>query len=132
MGLENVKVADVSNEMETSFRMCRIRNDNTTLVATPAATPAATSTSKHDIPVEALNLSIGQWVLVSYEGNEFPGEVTSMDDSDIEVNVMHRSANAWKWSRSEDKIFYSRDKVVCVINPPTVAGNRGQFMFNDI
>ena len=96
------------------------------------ATPAATSTSKHDIPVEALNLSIGQWVLVSYEGNEFPGEVTSMDDSDIEVNVMHRSANAWKWPRPEDKIFYSRDKVVRVINPPTVAGNRGQFMFNDI
>ena len=24
VGLENVKVADVSNEMETSFRMCRI------------------------------------------------------------------------------------------------------------
>ena len=105
VGLENVKVADVSNEMETSFRMCHIRNDNTTLVATPAATPAATSTSKHDIPVEALNLSIGQWVLVSYEGNEFPGEVTSMDDSDIEVNVIHRSANAWKWPRPEDKNY---------------------------
>ena len=73
-------------------------------MATPAAIPAATSIStstfEHDIPVEdnaqheTLNFSIGQWVLVNYEGDEFPGEVTSMEDSDVEVNVMHRSANA--------------------------------------
>lgn len=51
VGLENVEVAHISNEMETSFRMCRIRNDNT-LVTAPAASPAATtSTSEHDIPV---------------------------------------------------------------------------------
>ena len=68
---------------------------------------------------------IGEWVIVNYEGEEFPGEVTCIEDSDVEVNVMHRSANAWKWPRPEDKIFYSRDKIV---NPPSV-GNRGQFVF---
>ena len=35
-------------------------------------------------------------------------------------------------ARLEDKIFYSRDKIVRVINPPSVAGNRGQFVFEDI
>ena len=76
----------------------------------------------------ALNLTIGLWVIVKYEGEEFPGEVTCMEDSDVEANVMHRSANSWKWPRPEDKIFYSRNEIVRVINPPSVAGNRGQFV----
>ena len=69
---------------------------------------------------------------MKYEDEEFPGEVTCIEDTDVEVNVMHRSANVWKWPRPEDKIFYSRTQVVRVINPPSVAGNRGQFMFEDI
>ena len=67
---------------------------------------------------------------MKYEGEELPGEVTCIEDSD--VDVMHRSANAWKWPRPEDKIFYSRNKIVRVINPPSVAGNQGQFVFEDI
>ena len=69
---------------------------------------------------------------MKYKGEEFPGEVTCIEDSDVEVNVMHRSANSWKWPRPKDKIFYSRNKIVHVINPPSVAGNRGQFVFKDI
>ena len=69
------------------------------------------------------------WVIVKYEGEEFPGEVTCIEDSDVEVNIMHRSANYWKWPKHENKIFYSRNKIVRVINLPSAAGNRGQFVF---
>ena len=125
-GADEVKVADTSNGMEKCFRVCRISNPNVTF--------PTTSTTEQDSPIEddakpklqTLNLMIGEWVIVNYEGEEFPGEVTCIEDSDVEVNVMHRSANAWKWPRPEDKIFYSRDKIV---NPPSVAGNRGQFVF---
>ena len=79
-----------------------------------------------------LNLTIGQWVIVKYDSEEFPGEVTCIEKSDVQVNIMHRSANAWKWPRSEDKIFYPRNNILRIVNPPTVAGNRGQFVFLDI
>ena len=55
-----------------------------------------------------------------------------MEDSDIEVSVMHKSVNAWKWPRPEDKIFDPATQIVRVIDPPTVAGNRGQFVFENI
>ena len=129
LGVNTIKVADTSSEMEMCSRVCRIRNEN--------CAPVGTSTSQQDLVVEnsieqqAMNLIIRQWVIVSYEGEEFPGEVTGMEDSDVEVNIMHRSAaNWWKWPKPEDKIFYSRDEEVHLINPSTVAGNRGQFVFS--
>ena len=78
------------------------------------------------------NLTIGLWVIVKYADEEYPGEVTSIEDSDIEVSVMHKSVNAWKWPRPEDKILYPATQIVRVIDPPTVAGNRGQFVFENI
>ena len=35
------------------------------------------------------NLTIGLWVIVKYADEEYPGEVTSIEDSDMEVSVMH-------------------------------------------
>ena len=43
-----------------------------------------------------LQLSTGQWVMVDYEGECFPGEVTQCDSDDIDVNVMHNSGKYWK------------------------------------
>ena len=78
------------------------------------------------------NLTIGLWVIINYADDEYPGEVTSIEDSDIEVSAMHKSVNAWKWPRPEDKIFYPATQIVRVIDPPTVAGNRRQFVFENI
>lgn len=40
---------------------------------------------------------------------------------------MHKSGNIWKWPRQEDKIFYKHENILKKINPPVVAGTRGQF-----
>ena len=118
-GKDEVKVADISDEIETSFRLCRIHSSN--------VTPQISLTTEQGSPIDdsqrqlpTLNLTTGQWVIVKYDGEEFPGEVTGIDKSDVQVNVMHRSGNAWKWPRSEDKIFYPRN-ILCIVNPPTVA-----------
>ena len=51
----------------------------------------------------SLVLQMGNWVLVAYDAERFPGEVTNISNSetDIEVNVMHRcgSGNVWKWPK---------------------------------
>ena len=131
-GADEVKVADTSSEIEKCFRVCRIRSTTVTPPTnslTQEDSPGADNAAQSQLP--ALNLTAGQWVVVKYEDEEFPGEVC-IENSEFEVNVMHKSANAWKWPRLEDKIFYSRDKIVRVINPPSVAGNRGQFVFEDV
>ena len=58
------------------------------------------------------NLTIGLWVIIKYADEEYPGEVISIEDSDIEVSVMHKSVNAWKWPRPKDKIFYPATQIV--------------------
>ena len=129
IGADEVKVADASNEIEERFRACRIRNTTSPDNSTTEQEPPIEDHSESQPP--ALDLT-GLWVIVKYDSQEFPGEVTRIEELDVEVNVMHRSANAWKWPRPEDKIFYSRNNIVRVINPPSVAGNRGQFVFEDI
>ena len=128
-GADYVKVADVSDEIEKNFRVCRIRN--TAVDPTLSPPQGANDGDTQPRPPPTLNLTIGQWVVVQYEDEQFPGEVTSTEENDVEVNVMHRSANAWKWPKKEDKIYYSKSSIVRVINPPSVAGRRGQFMFED-
>ena len=74
------------------------------------------------------------WVLVCYDGDNFPGEITLViRDLDFEVNVMHRSGGVyWKWPLKEDKAFYRKENIVKKPNPPDVAGSRGQFYFQTL
>ena len=37
----------------------------------------------------------------------------------------------WKWPVTDDKIFYSQEDIKNNIDPPRVAGHRGQFTFCD-
>ena len=52
------------------------------------------------------------------------------DNDDVEVSVMHKSGKFWKWPTSADKIYYPLENVKKVIEPPEVAGSRGQFSFD--
>ena len=99
----------------------KLLKDRTDSIA--SSTPGTDNAAQHQLP--ALKFTVGQWVVVKYQSEDFPGEMTRIENSDVEVNVMHRSANAWKWPRLEDKIMR-------IINPPSVAGSRGQFAFKDI
>ena len=77
-------------------------------------------------------LKVGQWVVVNYDGLEFPGEVTTCAETDAKVNVVYRSRNAWKWPTIPDIMFHEHRNILRQINPPKASGNRGQFTFDDI
>ena len=83
-------------------------------------------------PTQQLTVNVGQWVIIKYDSIEFPGEVTTCCENETEVNVMHRSGNAWRWPTNPDKIFYNHENILRQINPPQVSGNRGQFNFDGI
>ncbi len=100
-------------------------NDDNDILAS-----ASESDSEDTIPVS--NVYVGQWVLVNYDGEEYPGEVTAISDQDIQVNVMHKSGGAWKWPKEADKIYYAANDVAKYINPPKAAGSRGQFVFEEL
>ena len=44
-------------------------------------------------------------VVVAYDRIEFPGEVLACGETDVELNVMHRSGNTWKWPTNPDNIY---------------------------
>ena len=53
------------------------------------------------------------------------------ENDDSEVNVMHRSGNGWKWPTNPDSITIIRTLLDLLIHRKA-AGNRGQFVFDDI
>ena len=65
-----------------------------------------------------MSLSVGMWVVVKYDGVKFPGEVTEINDDDVEVSVMHKSGKNWKWPSPVDKILYRKQDVADIISPP--------------
>ena len=51
-------------------------------------------------PICAVSLCVGQWVVVDYDGEDGPGEMTCCNgDDQCEVSVMHKSGNLWKWPK---------------------------------
>ena len=130
-GKNKLMVAD--NSDSTQFRIVRIRKEKEMTEGEEegesqchSGTLAAVSNG------ESVTLKVGEWVLVLYDGIEFPGEVVACGESEAEVSVMHRSGNSWRWPRNPDRIYYPLENIVRQIDAPTVTGSRGQFTFDGI
>ena len=85
----------------------------------------------HQHDVCTVLYTVGDWVLVSYDGSKYPGKVESIVGINIEVDAMEKSGGYWKWPKDRDIVFYTPDKVLGKISPPDVAGSRGQYRFMD-
>jgi hypothetical protein len=130
-----VKVAATSDSTElrvSHIRRTQLRNSDEESSNDEEENSNHDDDVNHPSPGCELTFSVGQWVVVGYDGAEYPGEVTLVDNNDIEVNVMHKSGNAWRWPAKDDKIFYDRQNILRVVNPPKAAGNRGQFLFENL
>ena len=57
------------------------------------------------------DLKVGQYVLVNYEDELYPGQITEMRNSD---EAMKKSGVYWKWPAEADEIFYSKDEILHV------------------
>lgn len=76
---------------------------------------------------EEVDVQAGQWVVVQYDGVEYPGEVRSIDTNGVQVNVMHKSGRCWKWPQSRDMIYYEKSDIRSIISAPVAVGHHGQF-----
>lgn len=66
-------------------------------------------------------LEIGNWIIVKYENNIYPGKITDTDTDDqtIEVKVLHSIGfNKYVWPAKEDKIWYHEEDVLYTTEPP--------------
>lgn len=74
------------------------------------------------------NLTVGDYVLVRYEGEIYPGRITEMkNEEEVLISAMKKSALNWKWPAKPDEIIYSKDEIVQKINQPTQFGRREIF-----
>eukprot|EP00794_Sanderia_malayensis_P001513 gene1513-1671_t len=71
------------------------------------------SNSESEVAVsDGLDIAIGDWIVVKYEGEMFPGEITEIggaDGNEIRTDVMERSGKFWKWpSKRQYLLFLQR------------------------
>ena len=86
----------------------------------PADEPPTDTTDEEPIQV-------GDWWVVEYDDELFPGEVKQIRDGNYEVSVMHRAGTTWKWPSKEDNIFYVREKMKKKLPPPAMINERDQW-----
>lgn len=68
------------------------------------------------------------YVLASYEGSHFPGLVTKLKKSAVEVSCMSKSGLlAWKWPAQPDIHAYPPQDIKAIINPPRAINKRNSF-----
>lgn len=83
------------------------------------------------IPILSSPVVVGDYVVVIYDGVQFPGIVMNVRESEYEVNTMAKSgSNFWKWPTATDQIWYNKDMIKGKISPPSLINARGIYSFS--
>ena len=99
------------------------------IVATDCDKQQTSSSTPQNITAESVH--IGDWYVVEYDGNLYPGEVIAIGaKNDYQVSVMLSAGKNWKWPSPRDKIFYVREKLFKLLEKPEVANSRGHYKFS--
>lgn len=78
-------------------------------------------------------INVGDYAVVEYDGEMFPGIVEIVKKSGAEVSVMARSGRQnWKWPMPKDQIFYHKEQIINVITRPREIGSRGVFKVDEM
>lgn len=70
---------------------------------------------------------IGSFVVFSYEGELYPGEIVGFNDNEVTINAMAKSLKLWKWPTKRDEMTYPWSDVLGAIKPPKQVSKRGCF-----
>jgi hypothetical protein len=57
--------------------------------------------------------------------------ITIINRAQYEVSVMVKVGKYWKWPSREDKIFYHKDQIRNILQPPTLVNSREHYNFTD-
>lgn len=72
------------------------------------------------------NLKEENFVVVQWNGLEFPGITMSVTDAGAIFECMERTKKFWKWPLVKDSLFYEWASITKIINPPRLM-KRGLF-----
>lgn len=75
--------------------------------------------SESELPMhmDMSSVSVGQFVVVNYEGSEFPGSVKSVEETGAVVSVMQKCIkHGWKWPNQRDELLYCWEDILRPLN----------------
>ncbi|XP_050502477.1 uncharacterized protein LOC126881871 [Diabrotica virgifera virgifera] len=73
------------------------------------------------------NIHDGDFVIIKYNGNLYPGKVIKANQEGAEVSSMEKAGYDWKWPEKEDVLFYFYEDIKKIIREPLVKGKRGYY-----
>lgn len=82
-----------------------------------------------------LEFGIGNYIVVQYEGQKYPGIITEMNNhmgqrqKEVKVNVMHKCVGGYLWPKTKDEIWYTQEQVLDHLDPPFPINNRRLYSF---
>lgn len=84
-----------------------------------------------DIDYE-LSYKIGDYVIVKYEREYFPGIVNDTNPESAQVSAIVMSGKGWNWPEVENEILYSYETVMQIIKAPEFLIPDGIFLVPEI
>ena len=77
--------------------------------------------------------AIGQFVIVQFAGQKFPGRIVSLDDESALVSMLQKCKNVcWAWPTFKDEIDYEWNDVLKCNITAIPLNNRGAFRIPDL
>lgn len=70
---------------------------------------------------------VGRFVVFSYEGQIYPGEIVVFNEETVTINAMQRFLKMWKLPSKRDELTYQWSDVLGCIQPPKQISKRGAF-----
>ena len=69
----------------------------------------------------------GDWVIVIFNKQWYPGEVSIVEENDVQVKCMKRigeDENKFTWPDKDDIGWYSKEGIMCLVEPPVPVTKR--------
>ncbi|KAL2099467.1 hypothetical protein ACEWY4_005947 [Coilia grayii] len=71
----------------------------------------------------------GQWCIVNYDGQPYPGIILTVEEQNVQIKCMHRTGrydlNRFYWpSPIEDLNWYAENQIMCLMPEPVAANKR--------
>lgn len=91
-----------------------------------------TKTKTKTVENEISSINKGDYVVIIYEGEKFPGKVLEViNKSNFKIKTMTFSGKNWRWPEKEDVLIYQKKDVIKKINQPLLINNRGVYAITD-
>lgn len=82
------------------------------------------------------SIAVGDYVLIIYEDEKFPGVVTNIlmegPEKKYEVKTMQMTGSNWRWPDKVDMLVYDAADVLKKLEPPILLNSRGVYSFDSL